>query len=164
MASLTQWKWVWVGSGSWWWTGRPGVLPFMGSQRVGHGWVTEPNWLSNFQASNLKKYLRITKWFTWESFCFILINSNSRMKTERQSMNHSVSTSNAVLNHLQWLLWSKMKQPDIVHLLMETRENMYKIVFCQHTELEDRGWRKKYNGTTGIWKAKLRIWKILWCN
>ena len=36
MASLTQWTWVWVDSGSWWWTGRPGVLWFMGSQRVGH--------------------------------------------------------------------------------------------------------------------------------
>ena len=36
MASLTQWTWVWVNSGSWWWTGRPGVLPFMGSQGVGH--------------------------------------------------------------------------------------------------------------------------------
>ena len=44
MASLTQWTWVWVNSGSWWWTGRPGVLQFMGSQRVGHGWVTELNW------------------------------------------------------------------------------------------------------------------------
>ena len=32
MASLTQWTWVWVNSGSWWWTGRPGVLWFMGSQ------------------------------------------------------------------------------------------------------------------------------------
>ena len=31
-------------SGSWWWTGRPGVLQFMGSQRVGHDWVTELNW------------------------------------------------------------------------------------------------------------------------
>ena len=28
----------------WWWTGRPGVLRFMGSQRVGHNWVTELNW------------------------------------------------------------------------------------------------------------------------
>ena len=34
----------WVNSGSWWWTGRPGVLGFMGSQRVGHDWVTELNW------------------------------------------------------------------------------------------------------------------------
>ena len=44
MASLTRWTWVWVNSGSWWWTGRPGVLRFMGSQRVGHDWVTELNW------------------------------------------------------------------------------------------------------------------------
>ena len=44
MASLTQWTWVWVNSGSWWWTGRPGVLRFMGSQRVGHDWATELNW------------------------------------------------------------------------------------------------------------------------
>ena len=44
MASPTQWTWVWVNSGSWWWTGRPGVLRFMGSQRVGHNWATEQNW------------------------------------------------------------------------------------------------------------------------
>ena len=45
MASPTQWTWVWVDSSSWWWTGRPGVLWFMGSQRVGHNWVTEMNWI-----------------------------------------------------------------------------------------------------------------------
>ena len=44
MASLTWWTWVWVNSGSWWWTGRSGVLRFMGSQRVRHDWVTEMNW------------------------------------------------------------------------------------------------------------------------
>ena len=44
MASPTQWTWVWVNSGSWWWTGRPGVLQYMGSQRVGHHWATELNW------------------------------------------------------------------------------------------------------------------------
>ena len=44
MASPAQWAWVWVNSGSWWWTGRPGMLWFMGSQRVGHDWVTELNW------------------------------------------------------------------------------------------------------------------------
>ena len=44
MASPTQWTWVWVNSGSWWWTGRPGVLWFMGLQRVGHDWATELNW------------------------------------------------------------------------------------------------------------------------
>ena len=45
MASLTRWTWDWVNSGSWCWTGRPGVLWFMGSQRVGHNWVTELNWI-----------------------------------------------------------------------------------------------------------------------
>ena len=44
MASLTRWMWVWVNSRSWWWTGRPGVLRFMGSQRVGHDWVTDLIW------------------------------------------------------------------------------------------------------------------------
>ena len=52
MASLTWWTWVWVNSGSWWWTGRPGVLKFMGSQKVGHDWVTELSWTE----------LNITRW------------------------------------------------------------------------------------------------------
>ena len=47
MARWHHWldrRWVWVNSGSWWWTGRPGVLRFMGLQRVGHDWATELNW------------------------------------------------------------------------------------------------------------------------
>ena len=55
----TRWTWVWVNSGSWWWTGRPGVLRFMGLQRVGHNWATELNWtewwmmLSNILCASL---------------------------------------------------------------------------------------------------------------
>ena len=41
MASQNLWTWVWVNSGSWWWTGRPGMLRFMGLQRVGHDWATD---------------------------------------------------------------------------------------------------------------------------
>ena len=44
MASLTRWTWVSVNSGSWWWIGRPGVLGFMGSQRVRHDWATDLIW------------------------------------------------------------------------------------------------------------------------
>ena len=44
MASWTRWTWVWVNSGSWWWAGRPGMLRFMGSQRVGHDWATDLIW------------------------------------------------------------------------------------------------------------------------
>ena len=46
MASPTQWTWVWVSFGHWWWTGKPGVLQSMGSQRVGHDWGTEVNCLT----------------------------------------------------------------------------------------------------------------------
>ena len=43
MASPTRWTWVWVSSRNWWWTGRPGMLQSMGSQRVGHDWATKLN-------------------------------------------------------------------------------------------------------------------------
>ena len=60
MVSLTQWRWVWVDPRSWWWTERPGVLWFMGLQRVRHGWVPELKWLtwikSQFRASNSRMY------------------------------------------------------------------------------------------------------------
>ena len=52
MASPTRWTWVWVNSRSWWWTGRPGVLWFMGSQRVGHNWATEL-WTVNYWRDHL---------------------------------------------------------------------------------------------------------------
>ena len=44
MASPTWWTWVWVSFRRWWWTGKPGVLQSVGSQRVGHNWATELNW------------------------------------------------------------------------------------------------------------------------
>ena len=45
MTSLTQWTWVWASSRSWWWKGKPGMLQSLGSQRVGHDWATELNWI-----------------------------------------------------------------------------------------------------------------------
>ena len=64
MASPTWWTWVWVNSGSWWWTGRPAVLWFMGSQRVGHDLQTELNWtelneINHVGYTILKKYLSL---------------------------------------------------------------------------------------------------------
>ena len=44
MALPMRWTWVWVSSGSWWWTRKSGMLQSMGSQRIGHDWVTEMNW------------------------------------------------------------------------------------------------------------------------
>ena len=58
MASPTWWTWVWVNSGSSWWTGRPGVLQCMGSQRFGHSWATELNWIQDLRVpkSNPREY------------------------------------------------------------------------------------------------------------
>ena len=60
MASPTQWTWVWVNSGSWWWTGRPGMLQSMGSQRVGH----DRDWteLSEFHFHFLFKASLCSRW------------------------------------------------------------------------------------------------------
>ena len=51
MASSTQWTWVWASSGNWWWTGKPGVLQSMVSQRFGQDWVTELNRLLFIRAA-----------------------------------------------------------------------------------------------------------------
>ena len=58
MASPTWWTWVWVNSGSWWWTGRPGMLQSMGSQRVRHNWATELNWTS-YNKKNLEMKVKM---------------------------------------------------------------------------------------------------------
>ena len=56
-----QWTWVWVNSRSWWWMGRPGVLWFMGSQRVGHNWATELNWMRIYGIAQ-ETLLRALEW------------------------------------------------------------------------------------------------------
>ena len=55
MASPTRWMWVWMNSGSGWWTGRPGLLQFMGLQRAGHDWMTELNWTESWGAHGTPK-------------------------------------------------------------------------------------------------------------
>ena len=64
MASPTKWMWVWVGSGIWWWTGRSGVLQFMGLQRVGHGWRL--NWTESPSLNLLFKMSDICYWWFCE--------------------------------------------------------------------------------------------------
>ena len=72
MASPTQWTWVWVNARSWWWIGRPGMLRFLGLQRVRHNWATELNWIdtaSKNQAADFaaKDYMRCIIPFTGAS-------------------------------------------------------------------------------------------------
>ena len=63
MASPHQWIWVCVNPRSWWWTGRPGVLQSMGSQRVGHNWVTELNWTLIYWSEKLSPAW--PSWLSW---------------------------------------------------------------------------------------------------
>ena len=60
MASLIWWMWVWVNSGSWWWTGRPGVLWFMGLQRVRHA-----NERLNWTELNNVQYIKYNYLHVW---------------------------------------------------------------------------------------------------
>ena len=74
MATLTQWTWVWVNCRSWWWTGKPGVLQSMGSQRVGH----DSNWTElNFWLISLLISLHSKAWMIlclhFKTFQFHLI-------------------------------------------------------------------------------------------
>ena len=59
MASPIQWTWVWASSGSWWWTGKPGVLQSIGSQRVEHNWATE---LTEFKVQKKPQEGNIKLW------------------------------------------------------------------------------------------------------
>ena len=67
MVSPTQWTWVRVNLRSWWWTGRPGVLQSMGSQRIGHDWATELN----------ATYIQY-RWYLLESIDSLLVLNKTR--------------------------------------------------------------------------------------
>ena len=70
LSSPRDWADLWaisptqVNCRSWWWTGRPGMLQSMGSQRVGHDWVTEMNW------TELNWVLMLM--CIWSNYCFFL--------------------------------------------------------------------------------------------
>ena len=74
--------WVWVNSGSWWWTGRPGVLRFMGSQRVGHNWATE---LTTRKMQSIKRSCflptRLAKMQKFDNFEFLCYCQNLKKGT-----------------------------------------------------------------------------------
>ena len=85
MASPTQRTWVWVSSRSWWWTGKPGILQSMGSQRVRHDCVTELHWRKfmknkkqsahNFGGRDSYREIK-----SWSLFCWSWQSSWGNMK------------------------------------------------------------------------------------
>ena len=100
MASPTQWTWVWVNFGSWWWTGRPGVLQFMGSQRVRHDWATELNWTElNWKKSWLRNQMSRASRIRW-SYGSNVINQSSKMSINEKSVMTLTSRGKA---SYQWI-------------------------------------------------------------
>ena len=81
MASLTWWTWVWASSGRWWWTGKPGMLQSIGSQRVGHNWATELNWSTQ---DSLPGYGREA---SLSASCWAYVSHNTKQGKEYSSFN-----------------------------------------------------------------------------
>ena len=75
MALPTWLTWLWASSGTWWWTGKPGVLQFMGLQRVRHNWATELNW-TGFSRLSL-----FVKNFNYNTLCHLMWRTDSLEKT-----------------------------------------------------------------------------------
>ena len=94
MASLTRWTWVWVKSGSWWWTGRPGMLWFMGSQRVGHDWATGLNWTELIYSHPCHEYILL-----WN-----LQNNRSPLKSTISHFSLSLRAVVIVVKIRVWIL------------------------------------------------------------
>ena len=89
MASPILWTWVWVNSGSWWWTGRTGVLQSMGSQKVGHDWVTE---------LKLEGGAHLSKKVSYQYFTHDVIRALIFL-----CLYHSLSPTPNKQNHTYWL-------------------------------------------------------------
>ena len=87
MASLTQRTWVWASSGRWWKTRKPGMLESMGSQRVGHDWVTEQQLSTDLKPRSVSSILIFHFPFhpppvpchkSYRPICEIVDNSNTQ--------------------------------------------------------------------------------------
>ena len=100
MASPTPWTWVWANSRSWWWTGRPGVLQSMGSQRVGHDWQRR---LGDWTQQGLWHTSGDSGWRRWcgkiergqaleksKSFCFLQFNWSLYLEWGNWALLHGV--------------------------------------------------------------------------
>ena len=78
MGSQTQWTWVWVDARIWWWTGWPGVLWSMGSQRVRYDWATKLNWTEHNRLICLKAPVL---YFFLYSYSYLMISQHSSILT-----------------------------------------------------------------------------------
>ena len=100
LASPTQWTRVWASSGRWWWTGRPGVLQSMGSQRVRHDWVTKLNWMTHETVRN--QLAGIYPFMIGKDFCkHKVIEETTGEKTDNIKIKHNEKNLKSVIPNLR---------------------------------------------------------------
>ena len=145
MISPTRWTWVWVNSRSWWWTGRPGVLRFMGLQKVGHNWATELNWiLIRFEIVTMN--------------IFYLWNSNKRKK--KNNITWNLITWNLLHNNENGLMIVTWKIYDRFQRLFWAEVRQY-IHRTDATRAYHTKWSESKKETNIIWyplNVKSKIW------
>ena len=127
MASLTRWTWVWVDSRSWCWTGRPGVLRFMGLQRVGHDWATELNWTDRalrntfFKKIPKQKGIQLSYWELVPSACHAAgsLEGLERSLFPSKWLGHTIKADSLVSLYLMYIpkvgwkiiVWQRIAEP-----------------------------------------------------
>ena len=146
VASPTRCTWVWVNSGSWWGTGRPGMLRFMGSLRVGHDWATELNWTELNVSFHVTLYIpshppHVQKSASWPAYSFL----------RRQVRWSDVPIS---LRIFQGLLWSRVKGFGVV-----SEADVFLELSCFFCDPIDLG--NLISGSSAFSKSNLNIWKFL---
>ena len=104
VASQTRWTWVWASSRSWWWTGNPGVLQFMGLQRVRHDWVTELNWCWILWITNIE----VIFWNSHTIRMFIgTLNDNEKLEGKIKGLSTSEWINNDAFIHWMYIAMKK---------------------------------------------------------
>ena len=126
MASLTRWTWVWVNSRSWWWTGRPGVLRFMGSQRVN---TTE-------RLKHGSTYMIV---FTQSPASLIL--SLPRGQTDRHTKGFTI----IYIVNINYWVWPKISaiQRNLSGSILQESEVIFQELVLSDPSLECRVWPPK---------------------
>ena len=168
MASPTQWTWVWVDSGSWWWTGRPGMLRFMGLQRVRHDWATKLNWVKAIvfplvvygcETWTIRK-AECQRIDAFELWCWRRL---LRVPWIARKSNQSILKEISPEYSLEGLML-KLKLPSFGHLMQRT-DSLEKILVLAKIEgwreWDNRGWDGRVVSPTQwtwVWVSSGSLW------
>ena len=129
MASRTQWTWVWVNSRRWWWTGRPGVLRFMGSQIVGHDWASELNWTEGLLLQNGRKL-----------WCHLTLIVNEETAAEKEEMAQKSGWSLRRIAISSFRAWKMVTQePTSTCRNLQDTKQVFKVSFLKTITLSQKG-------------------------